>query len=257
MGAASAIAATWNPAQLTGKTGEHVVEDIALGCRLHPTAAVALHQMQAAAAPDGIELQVVSAFRDFEHQLRIWNGKFSGERPLLDGHGHPLDSAGMTTAERIDAILLWSALPGASRHHWGSEVDVIDRACLAPNAHAHLTRAEYATGGCFSPLDAWLGRHAADFGFFRPYDVDRGGVQPEPWHLSFAPLAVPALQALTVEVLAEALQTVEIEGHELILPRLPELYARYVCAVAAAPARALAVPIPPTQSFSSRAARFS
>ena len=43
------------------------------------------------------------------------------------------------------------------------------------------------------------------YGFFLPYDRDRGGVQPEPWHLSFAPVAGPALGAMNVELLTEAL----------------------------------------------------
>jgi LAS superfamily LD-carboxypeptidase LdcB len=242
MGAASAIAASWDPAVLTGRSSAHTVEFPTLGCRLHPAAAAALQQLQAAAAADGIDLQPVSSFRDFEHQLRIWNGKFRGERPLLDRHGRALVAARMGAAERVDAMLLWSALPGASRHHWGTDVDVIDRACLAPGARPLLTRAEYAPGGCFSPLDDWLGARAADFGFFRPYDIDRGGVQPEPWHLSFAPLAAPALAALTVDVLAEALQSADIDGRDCILPRLPELHARYVRAVATPSALALAAP---------------
>ena len=88
------------------------------------------------------------------------------------------------------AILLWSALPGASRHHWGTEIDVIDRAALRPGQHAQLIPAEYCAEGVFGGLDRWLTEHAGAFGFFRPYDRDRGGVQPEPWHLSFAPVSV-------------------------------------------------------------------
>jgi LAS superfamily LD-carboxypeptidase LdcB len=242
MAAATAIKEDWSPALLTGRSASHVVDSPELGCRLHPAAAQALLRLRAAAAGDGIGLQALSAFRDFDRQVLIWNAKFRGERPLLDRHGQPLDGASLGPAERITAILLWSALPGASRHHWGTEVDVIDRACLAPGARAELVRADYAPDGCFAGLDAWLSRHAADFGFFRPYDLDRGGVQPEPWHLSFAPLAVPALDALTIEVLAGALQFADIDGREFILPRLPELHACYVRAVSRPPARALAAP---------------
>src|SRR5580765_2676238 len=145
MGSAAAISSDWNGALLTGKSNAHIVESADPGYRLHPAAAAALRQLQAAAAADDIDLQPVSAFRDFEHQLRIWNEKYRGERPLLDHRGHPLKAVAMSPAARIDAILLWSALPGASRHHWGTEVDVIDRACLAPGARPQLTRTEYAT----------------------------------------------------------------------------------------------------------------
>jgi hypothetical protein len=65
-------------------------------------------------------------------------------------------------------------------------------------------------------------------------------VQPEPWHLSFAPVAGPALAALTVELLAEALVGADLRGREALEPRLPELHRRYVTAVAEPPAAALA-----------------
>ena len=52
-----------------------------------------------------------------------------------------------------------------------------------------LTREEFAPGGPFAPLAAWLDIHAPRFGFFRPYQGVRSGVQPEPWHFSFAPIA--------------------------------------------------------------------
>jgi LAS superfamily LD-carboxypeptidase LdcB len=240
MAAATAINQIRHPGELTGRLTTHVREQPELACTLHPAAAQALLQMRAAAAGDGIDLQVVSAFRDFERQLLIWNGKFRGERPVLGRRGEPLDVTRLTPGERIDAILLWSALPGASRHHWGTEVDLIDRACLAPGARPQLVHTEYAGDGCFAGLDAWLTRHAADFGFFRPYDRDRGGVQPEPWHLSYAPLADPALAALTPAVLATALQSAAIDGGQLILQRLPELHERYVRAVAPPSVRALA-----------------
>jgi hypothetical protein len=69
------------------------------------------------------------------------------------------------------------------------------------------------------------------FGFFRPYTTDRGGVQPEPWHLSYAPLAQAALRALTPQVLAEALAGSGMHGREAVLARLGEIYPRYVTAI--------------------------
>ena len=35
-------------------------------------------------------------------------------------------------------ILEWSALPGASRHHWGSEFDVFDLAALPEGYRVQL-----------------------------------------------------------------------------------------------------------------------
>jgi len=182
----------------------------------------------------------VSSFRSFQHQLTIWNDKFHGRRPLLDQDGRALDRHVMTDEQAVRAILLWSALPGASRHHWGTELDLIDRAALAPGQRAQLIPQEYCAGGVFDKLGAWLPQHCADYGFFLPYDRDRGGVRPEPWHLSFAPVSSPALPALTVEVLAAALTDVELGGAAVVGRQLAEIHARYVCAVAAPDATALA-----------------
>ena len=54
---------------------------------------------------------------------------------------------------------------------------------------------------------------------------------PEPWHLSYAPLAVPALEALTVGVLAEAIESSGLCAREWVLARLPQIHQRYVKAV--------------------------
>ena len=179
----------------------------------------------------GLELRVVSAFRDFNHQLAIWTAKYNGERPLLDPYGVPLNRAELYESALIDAILIWSALPGASRHHWGSEVDVIDAAALPAQAKPQLTAAEFAPQGCFGRFNGWLDSNMGRFGFFRPYSTWQGGVRPEPWHLSYAPVSVPALQALRLEVLREAISQADMPGRQTVLARLPELYARYVLAV--------------------------
>ncbi len=226
--------------QLTGRVRSHVLDSPELGCILHPQATAAFRGLRAAAAKIDIDLAVVSSFRSFGHQLTIWNDKFHGRRPLLDAAGRSLDRAALTEAELVRAILLWSALPGASRHHWGTEIDLIDRAALPRGQRPQLLAAEYAPGGVFERLGAWLPQHCEDYGFFLPYERDRGGVQPEPWHLSFAPVAGAALPALTLEVLAAALAGADLAGSAVVLGQLPDIHARYVCAVSQPGAAALA-----------------
>ena len=119
-----------SPLELTGRARTHVRQLPGLDCTLHPQAAAALLALQAAGERDGIELQAVSGFRDFGQQLAIWNAKFRGARALLDAAGAPLTVLGLDEPQRVAAILVWSALPGASRHHWGSDCDVIDRSAL-------------------------------------------------------------------------------------------------------------------------------
>lgn len=214
--------------ELTGRARTHVVDLESPACTLHRAAAAPFLALREAAAEAGIDLVPVSSFRDFARQLAIWNAKFRGERELLDAAGCVVDRSCLAPADLIDTILVWSALPGASRHHWGSDLDVIDRAAVPPDYAPRLVPEEFAPGAPFARLDAWLRENVGRFGFFRPYTSFRGGVRPEPWHLSFAPVAAPALEALTVERLAAALESGEVEGRELLLARLPALHARYV-----------------------------
>jgi len=229
-----------NPFELTGRARSHIIELAEPRVSLHSEVVQAFLALRAAAADSGLDLAPTSGFRDFAQQLAIWNGKFRGERPLLDRLGQPLNAHDMRPEERVRAILLWSALPGASRHHWGTEIDVIDRAALASGQRAQLLPAQFATGGVFEKLRSWLTHHCARFGFFQPYDCDRGGVQPEPWHLSYAPLSHAALAQLRLEVLEDSLDSAALEGHDTVLALLPELYRRYVLAVASPSAAALA-----------------
>ncbi len=217
--------------EVTGRAATHVRDVAEPPCRAHPRAAAALLDMRNAARTAGIELKVVSGFRDFNHQLAIWNAKFKGERPLLDALGAPLNHADLYEYELIDAILTWSALPGASRHHWGSDLDVVDAAAVLPGTRPQLLPTEFAPGGCFERLHGWLDSNMGQFGFFRPYARDRGGVRPEPWHLSYAPVSLGALEVLSLDVLREALAGTGMPGLEAVLERLPELYERYVLAV--------------------------
>jgi LAS superfamily LD-carboxypeptidase LdcB len=218
----------FNSLELTGRANTHVREVPELGCVLQHEAIEQLLAMQAAARDAGIELAIVSSFRDFERQVAIWNAKYQGARQLLDRDGRPLAHASLDERARIDAILTWSALPGASRHHWGTDVDVIDRAALVRDYQPQLVPAEFGASGPFARLDAWLAANMSRFGFFRPYTSARDGVQPEPWHLSFAPVAVPALEALTLEVLGTALDDSRMLGGAAVRARLPEIYSRYV-----------------------------
>ncbi|HSN71888.1 MAG TPA: M15 family metallopeptidase [Steroidobacteraceae bacterium] len=220
-----------NESELTGRSSAHIVELEAPRCALHYEVVTSFLAMREAARADGIEIESASGFRDFDTQLAIWNRKWRGERQLLDRQGHPLDRDGLPESALVDAILCWSALPGGSRHHWGSEVDVFDRAALSDGYRLQLVPAEYAADGVFARLAAWLDDRAGDFGFFRPYRRDHGGVGPEPWHLSYAPVAIPALEGFTLSVLRRAVEGADLAGKSYVLDRLPEIYTRFVLAI--------------------------
>jgi len=182
--------------QILGLDESHVVAlepDWSLGeSALHPFAIAGLGQLRADARAAGFDLRVVSGFRSFRRQADIWNAKVAGLRPVLDEEERPLDIERLSEQELMLAILRWSALPGASRHHWGSDMDVIDAAAISPGAGVRLTTEETRGSGPFAPLHRWLDTRIAAgraHGFFRPYTGISCEVGAEPWHLSFAPLA--------------------------------------------------------------------
>src|SRR5258705_9655797 len=162
--------------------------------------------------------------------------KYRGERPLYDREGNVRAHASLDAPQLVEAILCWSALPGASRHHWGSDIDVIDRAAMPENYRLRLLPDEFEPGAVFHRLGVWLNQNIARYGFFRPYDEYRGGVYPEPWHLSHAGISTAALQLLTQDLVAHTLRASDVLGKEQVLEQLPEIYRRYVTNILAPPA---------------------
>jgi LAS superfamily LD-carboxypeptidase LdcB len=229
-------------AEVTGRARTHLAELRDPPCLLHRDVVIPFQALRGAAAADGIDLVAHSAFRDFDRQLAIWNGKFRGERPMQDREGGALDVRTLTPAERVEAICWWSAVPGASRHHWGTDFDVVDRNAMPPGFKLQFVPAEYAPGGPFERLSAWLDANLHAFGFFRPYATDRGGVRPEPWHLSYAPVAACAARTLTPAALREVLATAEIDGKAEVLAGLERHFADYVASVDAPPDEAAVSP---------------
>jgi hypothetical protein len=90
------------------------------------------------------------------------------------------------SVERLQEILRFSSLPGASRHHWGTEVDLNS-----------VTVVHWQPGsggkkdGPFFALGQWLPLHAPSVGLLQAYSPGRsGGYQDEPWHYSYAPISL-------------------------------------------------------------------
>jgi LAS superfamily LD-carboxypeptidase LdcB len=220
-----------NELELTGRARTHIVELEHPRCALHFQAVTSFLAMRDAAMAAGIDLVAASSFRDFERQLLLWNRKWRGERPLLDRSGQPIDPAALDDAGRVEAILCWSAIPGGSRHHWGTDVDVIDAAAMPPGYQVQLVPDEYATTGVFARLTPWLDENMGRFGFYRPYATEGCGAGIEPWHLSYSPVSSEALEAFTLPVLRRAIEGSEMLGKAQVLERMPEIYTRFILAV--------------------------
>ena len=90
----------------------------------------------------------LSGFRGFSRQLAIWNGKFSGEKPMLDASGRPIEASGLGSARahRGDSIVVRASRrePASLGHGSRSHRHPSHRAGLSPEAHAGGIRARRA-----------------------------------------------------------------------------------------------------------------
>ena len=217
--------------QACGHTESHLIAVDGLAGLYHGKMAADLQALMAAAQAQGFELAVASGYRSFERQLAIWQAKASGVRPVLDSQGQPMVVDQLTDEELMWAILRWSALPGASRHHWGTDIDVYDRAAVSAEYQLQLIPEEYEGQGPFARFSRWLGEcieRQQAFGFYRPYAEDRGGVAPEPWHLSYAPQACHYQDLLTSERLLALWRQVDLPLLPQVEANIDEIVSRFI-----------------------------
>ncbi len=190
------------------------------------------------AREEGIHLKAISSFRSFEAQKNIWNLKATGKRDLLDDQENiiPFNHFDLndhhSKIELIHTILRWSALPGLSRHHWGTDLDIVDQRKLDqnPDYKVSLIPSEYSAGGIFEELGYFLNERLQETSFFRPYDIDRGGIAPEPWHISHRELAQEFLQKLTSDFYLQFISNHkgDIHLYEEIISEIDEIFSRYI-----------------------------
>ena len=101
------------------------------------------------------------------------------------------------SASRLAIILKFSSLPGASRHHWATDVD------FNSTKSEHWAPAASAAGkpGRLFDLGVWLQANAARVGFVQAYTAGRtGGHSEEAWHYSYAPIAIGLRQRYNAQV---------------------------------------------------------
>ncbi|MFK8051006.1 MAG: M15 family metallopeptidase [Halioglobus sp.] len=221
---------TLTVAQLTGQDESHLTS-MSSGHRLQGSVVQAFEYLCADARRAGFDLQIASSFRSFARQCLLWNEKAVGDRVVHDDHGTPIDLSSLTDKEAVHAIMRFSALPGTSRHHWGTDLDIFDASAMPQGYQLQLSPQEVGPDGIFDPLHTWLDqRMAADqsYGFFRPYHTDSGGVAPERWHLSYAPLSTACEHICTSDVLLSALKPAKIQLWDAVDEQFTELFQRYV-----------------------------
>ncbi len=130
-------------------------------------------KMYEAAKKEGVELRIISAARTYDDQCNHWNAKWKklSSKDELD-----------TDLKKTLYLLNYCALPGISRHHWGTEIDLNS---------LQLAYFETKTG---KKVYEWLQKNANSFGFYQPYTPRDApnrekGFCEEKWHWSYRPLS--------------------------------------------------------------------
>ncbi len=139
----------------------------------------AFQNMYKAALEDGIRLKIVSATRPFNHQVSIWEAKWTGTR-LVGGKN--LSREMPDKKARALEILQYSSMPGTSRHHWGTDIDL-----------NNLENSWFANGEGLKIYE-WLKENALAYGYCQTY-TPKGSERPygyeeEKWHWTYLPVAL-------------------------------------------------------------------
>ncbi|MGE0637483.1 MAG: M15 family metallopeptidase [Bacteroidia bacterium] len=149
-------------------------------------------KMYDAAKKEGVNLKIISATRNFNEQKSIWEAKWNGSRLV---NGKNLSQTIKDPVERAKTILRYSSMPGTSRHHWGTDMD------LNSLENAYFTTAEGKR------VYEWMKKNAAQFGFCQPYSVKNesrpNGYEEEKWHWSYTPLSSALLKEYSKKIKPE------------------------------------------------------
>jgi LAS superfamily LD-carboxypeptidase LdcB len=143
----------------------------------------ALHE---AAIDEGLEIKILSGTRSFTYQQSIWERKWAKPRYM-----------GWDDLDKALDILTYSSMPGTSRHHWGTDIDL--------NSFEN----EYFESGEGLKVYEFLNRCASTFGFQQVYtsketpQSPRSGYEEEKWHWSYTPISIPMLKAYNALISTE------------------------------------------------------
>ncbi len=168
------------PEELIGKGSPELFGE---GFSLRKDAFDSFMKMKVKAAESGIKIKVVSSYRNYAHQNRIWERKYK-----------KFTSESLSPIEAILKIVEYSTIPGTSRHHWGTDLDIVDGAVTQPKSL--LVAEHFHNEGPFCKLKEWLDEHSESFDFLLVYtdNGNRNGFKYEPWHLSYKPLSLDYLR---------------------------------------------------------------
>lgn len=192
---------TYSILELMGKVD---IDLFGEGINLREEAHDAFVSMKKAAYLDGIDLKIVSSYRNFYRQEAIFERKYLNNT----------EEKGMEPLAAIDKIIEYSTIPGTSRHHWGTDIDIIDG--YRKTEGDVLVPEKFEAGGPFEDFKKWMDENANEYGYYLVYtdSPKRRGFKYEPWHYSYAPLSKPMLEAFRGKNIVQLLQQEEFLGAE-------------------------------------------
>lgn len=214
---------------LLGKVQTHLTQ-LEQNFLVHQEVVTDFKRLQEKSIESGFNLQIISAYRTFERQLVIWNEKALGLRKVLDDEGDEININELNPEELLFAILRFSAIPGTSRHHWGSDLDIYDANAM-DRKEVELILKECEHGGACAPMHQWLSNiidSNESFNFYRPYTKPLGGVAPEPWHISYRPISEMYMKDFSYKLFKEHIESIDIELKSQILNNAKEIFERFI-----------------------------
>ena len=186
----------------------------------------AYKKLKVAAQSAGFDLCLISAYRGYDRQKVIWEGKLDGARKVHDDDGKTIDLNQLSDEQKIAAIIRFSAIPGLSRHHLGTDIDIYDANVMSKDA-VLLEPFEVEAGGPFAPMHEWLDEQINNnnaFGFYRPFKERSQTVAPERWHLSFRQEAEKLLKHLSPSLLESLWETRPLKLNERLIAESGRYY---------------------------------
>ena len=192
-------------------------EDIKLygdGINLRKEAHDAFVEMKKAAQADGIEMKIVSSYRSFDRQAVIFERKYLKYT----------EEEGMEPLDAIEKIIEYSTIPGTSRHHWGTDIDLIDG---SPKVDGDvLVASKFGTGGPFEKFKLWMDENSKKYNYYLVYtdDPKRRGFKYEPWHYSYAPLSIPMLKSFRLKNIMKQLEQEDFLGGDHLTTEFVKTY---------------------------------
>ena len=124
-------------------------------------------KMIADARKEGVRIIAISAFRDYDYQMELFENKVIR---LQQSKGYSVDKAREEAATVV-------AYPGTSEHQLGLALDLVDA------RHVKLDQSQENTAAY-----KWLYEHCAEYGFIVRYPngkTDITGIIYEPWHFRY------------------------------------------------------------------------